>query len=94
MYLQSSTYKLSGASVPKTFIYISVIARLQRVIIAECRISEPQRCSVLVIFVIWEHAVCFLCYVAANTVAFSFEPCTFTTQNGGKSYPGRDVKAH
>ena len=25
---------------------------------------------------------------------FPIESCTFTPQNGGKSYPGRDVKAH
>ena len=38
--LQSSTYKLSGASLPKTRIYISDTARLQRV--TACgRISEP-----------------------------------------------------
>ena len=44
--VHSSTYKLSGASLPKTLIYISDTARLQRVITACGRISEPQRCGV------------------------------------------------
>ena len=58
-----------------------------------------QRCvlrisNFVMIFVILEHTVCFRCYVAAKTIAFPIESCTFTPQNGGKSYPGRDVKTH
>ena len=50
-----------------------------------------QRCvpiisNLLMVFVILEHKVCFRCYVAAETIAFPIESCTFTPQNGGKSY--------
>ena len=51
----------------------------------------PRILNFLMIFVILEHMVCFHCYVAANTIAFPIESCTFTQQNGGKSYPGCDV---
>ena len=41
-----ATMYISGASLPKTLIYITDTERLQRVITACGRISEPQRCSV------------------------------------------------
>ena len=34
----------------------------------------------LMVFVILEHIVCFRCYVAAKTIAFPIESCTFTPQ--------------
>ena len=52
----------------------------------------PRISNVLMIFVILEHTVCFCCYVAVKTIAFPIESCTFTPQNGGKSYPRRDIK--
>ena len=54
----------------------------------------PRILNVLMVFVTLEHTVCFCCYVAAKTIAFPIESCTFTPQNGGKSYPGRDIKTH
>ena len=54
----------------------------------------PRLSSFLMVFVILEYTVCFRCYVAAKTIAFPVESCTFTPQNGGNSYPGCDVKAH
>ena len=52
----------------------------------------PRISKVLMVLVIFKHTVCFRCYVVAKTIAFPIESCTFTPQNGGKSYPGRDVK--
>ena len=54
----------------------------------------PRISNVLMVFVILEHKVCFHCYVAAKIIAFPIELCSFTPQNGGKSYPGRDAKTH
>ena len=54
----------------------------------------PRISNVLMVFVTLEHTVCFRCYVAAKTIAFPIESCTFTPQNRGKSYPGHDVKTH
>ena len=51
----------------------------------------PRISNFLMVFVILEHTVCFRCYFAAKTIAFPIESCTFTPQNGGKSYPGCDV---
>ena len=47
----------------------------------------PRIPSFLMVFVILENKVCFRCYVAAKMIAFPIESCTFTPQNGGKSYP-------
>ena len=47
----------------------------------------PRISNVLMLFVTLEHTVCLRCYVAAKTIAFPIELCTFTAQNGGKSYP-------
>ena len=54
----------------------------------------PRISNLLMVIVILEHTVCFRCSVAAKTIVFPIESCTFTPQNGGKSYPGRDVKTH
>ena len=54
----------------------------------------PRISNFLMEFVILEHTVCFCCYVAAKMIAFPIESCTFTPQNGRKSYPGCDVKTH
>ena len=42
-----------------------------------------------------------ICYIGAFSILSllrcgknDLESCTFTPQNGGKSYPGRDVKTH
>ena len=47
----------------------------------------PRISNVLMIFVTLKHTVCFCCYVAAKTIAFPIESCTFTPQNGGKVTP-------
>ena len=52
----------------------------------------PRISNVLMVFVTLEHKVCFCCYVAAKLIAFPIESCTFTLQNGGKSYLGGDLK--
>ena len=54
----------------------------------------PRISNFLMVFVILEHTVCFRCYVAAKMIAFPIELCSFTPQNGGKSYPGRDAKTY
>ena len=51
----------------------------------------PRISNFLMVFVILEHTICFRYYIAAKNIAFPIELCTFTPQNGGKSYPGHDV---
>ena len=38
----------------------------------------PRISNFLMVFVRLEHTVCFRCYVAAKTIAFPIESCTFT----------------
>ena len=57
----------------------------------------PLVLNFFMIFVILEHTVSFRCYVAAKTIAFPIDLCTFTTQNGGnggKYYHRCVVKTH
>ena len=42
----------------------------------------PRISNLLMVFVILDNTVCFRCYVAAKTIAFPIESCTFTPQNG------------
>ena len=52
----------------------------------------PRISNFLMVYVILEHMVCFRYYIAAKMIVFPIESCTFTPQNGGKSYPRHEVK--
>ena len=42
----------------------------------------PRISNLLMVFVILDNTVSYRCYVAAKTIAFPIESCTFTPQNG------------
>ena len=52
----------------------------------------PRILNVLMVFVILEHTVMLSLLRCGKTIAFPIESCTFTPQNGGKSYLRCDVK--
>ena len=52
----------------------------------------PRISNFLMVLVILDQTVCFRCYVAAKTITFPIESCTFTPQNG--IYLGRDALTH